>query len=120
MAIVISERRSFVSVRQETLRLCDSCREVRRLDLDAAHRRVQAMYGICIRGRRGRVSHRAVVGPEGDGKTIAFVHLRFHPRIERCDGGRGCGEALGDLDLKGGDFLTDECSPGERVTWQET
>ena len=47
-AVGISERRSFLSVRQQTLSGGDPFCEVRRLHLDAAHRRVQATKGICI------------------------------------------------------------------------
>jgi len=49
-AVGIREGRSFVSVRQEALSFGDSFCEVRRLDLDAAHRRVQVTKGICILG----------------------------------------------------------------------
>ena len=47
----IQERRGFVSVRQETLSLCDPFREVRCLNLDASHRSMQAMERIGILGR---------------------------------------------------------------------
>ncbi len=50
-AVCIRERRSFVSVREEALCLCDSFREVRCIDLDASHGGVQAIQGIRILSR---------------------------------------------------------------------
>jgi len=77
------------------------------------------MQSVGVPGRRGRVSHRLVVGPEGDGKVITLVHTRFYPRVERRDRGRDRGQILRDQNLERRDFLPDKGSSREHVTWQE-
>jgi len=77
------------------------------------------MQSLGVPGRRGRVSHRLVVGPEGDSKVITLVHTRFYPRVERRDRGRDRTQVLRDQNLERRDFLPDKGSSREHVTWQE-
>src|SRR6266480_5852974 len=77
------------------------------------------MQSVGVPGRRGRVSHRLVVGPEGASKVITLVHTRFYPRVERRDRGRDRAQVLRDQNLERRDFLPDKGSSREHVTWQE-
>jgi len=119
MPVALSERRGFVSVRDQLLSRCGSFREVRCLDLDAAHPRMQAVERFCVVGCGVPVRrHRLVKGPEGHGEAIDFVDARFDSRVERGDGPLNCGEQLSDPDLKRGDPLPYQSYSSEDVTWQ--
>ena len=101
LPVRVGELRSVVAARNESLRLRDSIREVRRREIDLPHAGMQALERVRVVGRRDLSRrHRFVVGPHVHDEAVTHVDAWLDSRLKRSHRALGFREPLGKLDLE--------------------
>jgi hypothetical protein len=101
LPVSISQLRSEGAVGNQSLRLRDSIREVRRGHIDLPHAGMQPLERLRVLGWRDNARrYRLIVGPQRDREAVTHVDARLHSRLKRSHRAIGFGEPPSDLNLE--------------------
>ena len=110
------------AVANQSLRLRDSIREVRRRHIDLPHGGMQPLERLrLLRWRNVSRRCRLVVDPQRDHEAVTHVDARLHSRLKRSHRAIGFGEPPSNLNFELCACLTRHVrNPSKNITRQET